>query len=204
MGSLTPEMSADLEGEILKGIAKKEEIDRSEYLEGIKKNLESKKEQLGPAARELVDKLQKMEPVLGDTSLYGDIAGELGKLRGGEDIARLFENIILKMADMSREKAAMDLSSRVSVAEQNPDTEDVDEAKAESENTISRLSGTISPHTEQSPAKNKLDSTDLNGDSTPIDIVQTASNIESESDREANDLDWNRYGERLSERYKKK
>jgi len=207
MGALTPDMSAALEKEILKENEKKEEFDRDEYLATIKKSLDAKKEQLSSTARELVDKLQKMEPVLGDAKLYGDIAGELSKLRGGDDIARLFENIILRMADMARQKADEPAAQPPKPAVQEtsadggkprPLAPDTPEEKnplqpgqeAEKGETGDRGPGLLAP--------------ELSREDSPIDITGLASRVENGESEDAEQFNWDDYAQKLSEKYKEK
>jgi len=200
IGTLTPEMKAELEKEILKEHGKKEEIDRSQYLETIKKSLEAKKEHASAAANEIITKLQQMEPVLGDMSLYGDIVDELAKLKGGEDIAKLFENIILKMADMARDKkvaeAAMpEVKAKNSLAP--PPVESFISDKGP------KSAGFTTGHTqEHSDLEGKFELTDLGDDSNSIDIVESASEVDNVE--KSGRFDWDEYSRKLSEKYDKK
>jgi serine phosphatase RsbU (regulator of sigma subunit)/anti-sigma regulatory factor (Ser/Thr protein kinase)/transposase-like protein len=198
VGGLTPEMSAELEKEYLKESEKKEEVDRTEYIEQIKKSLEAKKGQLSSTARELVEKLQKMEPVLGDTILYGEIAAELGKLRGGEDIARLFEKIVIKMANMAKARAGEPELPNLQRAAEMP-------ASAEESPVIINDAESNQPvESEQSGPNPKLESTELNGDTSPIDIVGSASSIKADGDDSRREFDWEEYARRLQEKQKGK
>jgi serine phosphatase RsbU (regulator of sigma subunit)/anti-sigma regulatory factor (Ser/Thr protein kinase)/transposase-like protein len=205
VGGLTPELSAELEKEILKDNEKKEEVDRIEYLDNIKKNLVAKKEQLSSTARDLVEKLQKMEPILGDTILYGEIAAELGKLRGGEDIAKLFESIILKMADLAKEKTIKDDLRSVSKSETKPVIDRTSQA-GNSDLSSGEVTGPIAAPgmiKEQNSDANKLGEADLNLDTTPIDIVQSADKIDGDGDGEVENFDWESYEQKLSQKFKK-
>lgn len=195
VGGLTLEMTQELEKEILKSQDKKEEIDRDEYLVEIKKSLGAKKEQLTSTARDLVDKLQKMEPVLGDTTLYGDIASELGKLRGGEDISKLFENIILKMADMAKESAKQ--------VEVKP-VETLPTPAPESDLTPPPDSASTGEFKLQDApeVESRLDLVNLNEDNSPIDVLGAATPVK-ETPEEGDDFDWEGYSERLSQKFKK-
>jgi transposase-like protein len=201
MGGLTPELSAELEKELLKENEKKEDIDRVEYLEIIKKSLESKKGQLSSTARDLVEKLQKMGPALGDTLLYGEIAGELSKLRGGEDIAKLFENIILKMAEMSK--------SRVPEMPAFPDTPPNEPIAPTSlfanDKTITPADSgpVLAPSDkEQSASEPKIDQPELSREISSIDIVETAFKVDDEDDKKTTNFDWEEYARKLSEKHK--
>jgi serine phosphatase RsbU (regulator of sigma subunit)/anti-sigma regulatory factor (Ser/Thr protein kinase)/transposase-like protein len=198
VGGLTPEMNAELEKEYLKESEKKEEIDRAEYIEQLKKSLEAKKGQLSPTARELIEKLQKMEPVLGDTVLYGEIAAELGKLRGGEDIARLFEKIVIKMASLARARTGqtefptLEKSQEVSAsAEEKPVIID----ESEQDVPIEPKKGDLEQESE---------STDLSKDTSPIDIVGSASVVEVDGVSERPEFDWEEYARKLQEKHKGK
>jgi len=197
VGGLTPEMSLDLEKEILKEQDKIAEIDRDEYLLEIKKSLGVKKEQLTSTARDLVEKLQKMEPVLGDTSLYGDIASELGKLRGGEDISKLFENIILKMANMAKESAKQ--SESLPADEAKPLFKLENELADKSQESVSQDTSTL----EKTEPEGRLDVVDLSEDKAPIDVIGSATPAKDISE-EKDDFDWEGYSERLSQKFKKK
>ncbi len=204
VGGLTPEMSAELEKELLKDNGKKEEVDRGEYLEIIKKSLESKKGQLSPAARELVEKLQKMEPVLGDTILYGEIAAELTKLRDGEDIARLFESIILKMANMTKEKAENEAAA-AQIAERQEQAPHAPTVKANG--IIAALNSEAIPtetEPEQGSSESTVDLSELSKEISPINIVDSALKIENENEGEAPGFDWEEYSRKLSEKHKSK
>jgi serine phosphatase RsbU (regulator of sigma subunit)/anti-sigma regulatory factor (Ser/Thr protein kinase) len=198
VGGLTPEMSVELEKEYLKENEKKEEIDRVEYIEQIKKNLEAKKGQLSSTARELVEKLQKMEPILGDTVLYGEIAAELGKLRGGEDIARLFENIVIKMANLAKARTgeteipALQKSDKTPIpAEEKPVIADEPEPEHSKE-------------LEQNIPEFKLESSELSKDTSPIDIVRSASAVDTDKADERSTFDWEEYARKLLEKHKGK
>jgi serine phosphatase RsbU (regulator of sigma subunit)/anti-sigma regulatory factor (Ser/Thr protein kinase)/transposase-like protein len=212
MGIMTPEMRTQLEKEILKDVEKKEEFDRGEYMETIRKSLDDKKEQLGSTARELVDKLQKMEPVLGDAKLYGDIAAELGKLRGGEDIAKLFENIILKMANISKEKEAARPEPEENVARivQTPPENLVAPAIQKVQDEEAKTSVEAHPlHDSERPSNeilvdDKVKLVDIDNTNSPIDIVQSASKIEEDGDQKKPEIDWQNYSQRLFEKYRKK
>jgi serine phosphatase RsbU (regulator of sigma subunit)/anti-sigma regulatory factor (Ser/Thr protein kinase)/transposase len=198
-GSLTPDMSADLEKEILKEQGKKEEIDREQYLETIKKSLDAKKEHTSVAANEIITKLQKMEPVLGDMTLYGDIANELAKLRGGEDIAKLFESIILKMTGMARDKKAADAAAS--------DQLEKSLASSAEESLITdkgpKLSGLTPEHTQRhSDFEVDFELAEPGDITNPIDIVGSASEVES-TDKSAG-FDWDEYSRKLAEKYGKK
>jgi len=200
LGALTPEMSAELEKEILKDQGKREELDRGEYLESIKKSLAVKKEHASAAAGELIHKLQKMEPVLGDMSLYGDIADELSQLKGGEDIARLFENIILKMADMGKEKKAADAAEIVAGTE-------ISLASSPQESLITdkgpKSAEFSSEHTQaHTDLDDKFKLADAGDDSNPINIVESASSVEN-AEKDGG-FDWDEYSKRLSDKYGKK
>lgn len=207
-GGLTSEMRVDLEKEILRDDQKKQEFDRDEYLVQLKKNLDDRKGQMSSAARELVDKLQKMEPVLGDAGIYGDIASELSKLRGGEDIARLFENMILKMATMAKattaEKKRRDDDA---AASQNgprlqpvlsldsgqpliPDSDSPDDA----DNPVSVAGGTALSDIKLGAAPQ---------DNSHIDITQDAADVDNNT--ESPDLqNWESYSQKLLNRNKKR
>ncbi len=198
VGGLTPEMNAELEKEYLKESEKKEEIDRAEYIEQIKKSLEAKKGQLSPTARELIEKLQKMEPVLGDTILYGEIAAELGKLRGGEDIARLFEKIVIKMANLARARTGQTDFPTLEKTEKVS-------ASAEEKPVIINESEQDAPiEPRESDLEQDADSTDLSKDTSPIDIVESASFVENDGESERPKFDWEEYARKLQEKHKGK
>ncbi len=209
VGGSTPEIRAELEKEILKEVSKKEEFDRVEYIETIKKNLDQKKEQLGTSARGLVSKLQQMEPVLGDASLYGEIAAELGKLGEGEDIAKLFENLILKMAyknkgiEKSSEteipapatiKPMPDLSAETPVTAGIVSEEDSIPkiAPNDSNSEIAIKPETVAPIQPLPEQEN-----------TPIDVIENASKPQIDEEKKDEELDWDDYGKKLVEKFKK-
>ena len=203
IGALTPEMSAELEKEILKEHGKKEEIDRSQYLEEIKKSLDAKKEHASAAANEIIAKLRQMEPVLGDMNLYGDIADELAKLGGGEDIARLFENIILKRAVIGRDKKAAEAVMPETKNEKSLATTPADSFI---EDTGPKSPSFTSGHTqEHSDLDDKFELADLGDGSNSIDVVQSASEVDKvdKVDKGA-EFDWDEYSKKLSEKYDKK
>jgi serine phosphatase RsbU (regulator of sigma subunit)/transposase len=201
-GALTPEQTVELEREILKDeVVKREEVDREEYLETIKKSLEAKKEHLGTAAREIIEKLQKMEPILGDAGLYAGIAAELTKLRGGDDIARLFENIVIKMAEMSKSGRPGDRLSAELPAEK-----DLAEPREE---VLTYPSGAISTglinnqSQEYSGPNDTIELAEPGEDTDPIDIIESASETDdTAADKDA--FDWNQYGRKLSKKYDEK
>jgi serine phosphatase RsbU (regulator of sigma subunit)/anti-sigma regulatory factor (Ser/Thr protein kinase)/transposase-like protein len=211
VGKLSPDQRTELDREILKDIEKKEQVSREEYLEVIKKSLDAKKGQLSSTARELVEKLQKMEPTLGDTSLYGEIAAELGKLRGGEDIARLFENIILRMASLSKEKSSeKQLASLEHVSQPptatketrpGPPIANASSSIQKMEEQIAVTAGnpaSLKPHADQLPPE------EPGVEAPPIDVMQAATSIEPSKDSKKNDFDWDDYSERLLEKFKSK
>jgi len=203
VGGLTPEMSAELEKELLKENEKKEDIDRVEYLEEIKKSLESKKGQLSSTARDLVEKLQKMEPVLGDTILYGEIAAELTKLRGGEDIAKLFENIILKMADMSKTQVPEPIAIPTEIPAEPvapPNLFALGNPKA----SVDAEPDLAKPEQEQSAVESKLEISELSRDISTINIVESAFKVENESGEEESKFDWEEYSRKLTDKNKGK
>ena len=211
MGVMTPDMKAQLDKEILKEVDKKEEFDRGVYVEEMRKNLDAKKDQFGSSAKELVDKLQKMEPVLGDAKLYGDIAAELGKLHGGEDIAKLFENIILKMANIAKEKEdtnALKPDDKAPVDEPLPRPSTVSPVQLEVEEKLElyredRPPIPVSQPVTLAPVESKLKIADVDSQNSPINIIETASNLEEEEQPKSS-FDWENYSQRLYEKYKKK
>jgi serine phosphatase RsbU (regulator of sigma subunit)/anti-sigma regulatory factor (Ser/Thr protein kinase)/transposase len=172
IGELSEEMREKLEKEILKDRARKVKIDRDAYIEELRESI-GKREKAGPE-EEIVEKLKELETELGDTGLYGEIAAELGKLSGGEDIARLFESLIVKMTE----------AKKAELEKEGPPPET---APAES--------------TGDSDSKEEKEKS-LNNDLTPIDVVDSASEMENEE--EDRKLDWDDYEKNLIKKFDKK
>jgi serine phosphatase RsbU (regulator of sigma subunit)/anti-sigma regulatory factor (Ser/Thr protein kinase)/transposase-like protein len=202
IGGLTPEMSAELEKEVLKEDQVKEEFDRNEYLETIKKSLDAKKKGLSSTAREIIEKLQKMEPALGDMSLYGEIADELSKLKGGDDIARLFESVIVKMAGMARDKKVLEsIRERPAAGEKHLASDAkgllIEAEEAASANVTSESA--LDNHT----AEDELNLANIEDAGNPIDVIESASPGD-DTDSQKSKFDWDHYGRKLSKKYDKK
>ncbi|MEE8417468.1 MAG: SpoIIE family protein phosphatase [candidate division Zixibacteria bacterium] len=174
VGSLTPKLRAELDKQILRDKIKQKEFDREAHLEEIKKSIGEKVVKTKQPATDILRKLQDLEPELGDTGLYAEIAAELGELSGGEDIAMLFEKMILKMAKIK--KAGAEKSSQDSPRSR--------------------------PGRIEVPADD-YDFPAINDDSAPIDVADAASHIESE-DSEKKSIDWEKYGKKLHEKFNKK
>jgi transposase len=194
VGSLSPDQRAELDKEILRDRIKKKEFDREAYLEDIKKSIGEKKVEAKQPATDILRKLQELEPALGDTGLYGEIAAELGKLSGGEDIARLFEKMILKMAQIK--KAEVNKALRDSPELQPGKTEvPVDDPN------LGIVAGSEKTATE-TPV-NDLDFPAFNDDSALIDVADAASHMENDDSKNKN-IDWEKYGKKLYEKFNKK
>lgn len=194
VGSLTPELRAELDREILRDRMKKKEFDREAYLEEIKKSVGEKEAEAKLPAADILKRLQELEPALGDTGLYAEIAAELGKLSGGEDIAMLFERMILRMAQIKKAGAEKPLQDslktqpeRAGVPVEDPD------------NDSDARSGQKIP---DAPVRD-LDFSAINDDSAPIDVADAASRIEDDDLKEEN-IDWEKYGRKLHEKFNKK
>ncbi len=195
VGSLTAEMRAELDKEILRDRMKKKEFDREAYLEDIKKSIGEKEIGTKRPAADILQKLQDLEPALGDTGLYGEIAAELGKLSGGEDIAMLFEKMILRMAQIK--KAEADKTSQDSLKSQ-PDRAEVLSDNPDSDDVAAR-----SEKTESGAPADDFEVPTFNNDSTPIDVSDAASHIENDDSKKEN-IDWEKYGRKLHEKFNKK
>lgn len=178
IGTLSPEMRSELEKEILKDKEKKEKsdkIDRDAYLDEIKKSIGEKKKEEQAVERDLIEKLKDIEPLLGDTNLYGEIAAELTKLGGGKDLAGLFEKMILKMAEVKLESG---------LPEETREKKEVSrpESAGDSEPTLAD---------------------DRDVELAPIDVGKAASL--NDKDEESEDkIDWEDYTRKLEKKYDKK
>lgn len=181
MGELTEEMRADLNKEMLKDKTRKIKLDRDAYLSEIKESIEKREK---PAvAGDIVGKFKELESEIGDAGVYKEIAAELGKLSGGEDLAKLFEGLILKMteakkADLEKGSAQLEtVSTEPETSEKIPESTDKDSAAASSAPKLSE-------------------------DSTPIDIINAASEIKN--GEKEKDLDWEDYSRKLVRKFDKK
>ena len=194
VGGLTSEMQAELDKEILRDRIKKKEIDREAYVEDLKKTIGEKKVEAKQPATDILQKLQELEPVLGDTGLYTEIAGELGKLSGGDDIARLFEKMILRMARIRR-------GGDDKISEDSPKSQAGRPAAPVDDPDIDL---TADPSvTESNVPVDDRDFPALNDDSAPIDVADAASHIDNENSKKEN-IDWEKYGKKLYEKFNKK
>jgi serine phosphatase RsbU (regulator of sigma subunit)/anti-sigma regulatory factor (Ser/Thr protein kinase)/transposase-like protein len=178
VGSLTPEMRAELEKEILKVEEKKKEIDRDAYVEELKKSI-GDKEQAGAAG--FLQRLKALEGELGDAGLYKEIAMELSKLGGGDDIARLFEKMIVTMAETRKSEIARPAAGV-------PEEEEGDREAA--------AGGSGEKGGEDETSK-------FGGDSRPIDVAGQAADLDEEAENRK-EFDWEKYGKKLMEKYNKK
>jgi transposase len=199
LGALSPEMRNELEKEILKDKERKEKaekIDRDAYLEQIKRSIGEKRKDEKAVELDLIEKLKGIEPLLGDTDLYGEIAAELAKLGGGKDLASLFEKMILKMAQTKIESA--------SARETTPS----DKGKADEEHmeSLEREEIPASPSTETSGESQPLTAVDSQTELTPIDIGKVASDDgdHGDSDEKKDKIDWDVYTKKLESKYNKK
>jgi serine phosphatase RsbU (regulator of sigma subunit)/transposase-like protein len=188
VGSLTPELRAKLDKEILRDKIKEKEFDRDAYVDGLKKKMEEKEAEAKRPVTDILKRLQELEPALGDTGLYGEIAAELGKLDGGEDLAMLFEKMILNMARAKRpetDKASQDSAEsppgRTEVPVDDPDADMAADSKGKPPKALA----------------------DFNDDSAPIDVAGAASHIEND-DSEKEKIDWEKYGKKLYEKFNRK
>ena len=198
VGSLTPEMRAELEKEILKVEEKKKEIDRDAYLEEIKKSI-GEKEQAGAAG--ILRRLRGLERELGDTELYKEIAMELGKLGGGDDIARLFEKMIATMAEAKKSEG-----ERKSAGASGEEAKDAKPSSGEE----AAVSGKSGRDAEPEPAgrasgetSGQPKSAELNAESRPINVADQASDLD-DKEKNSKKLDWEKYGKKLTEKYEKR
>jgi len=185
IGKLSPEMRSELEKEILKDKEKKErseKIDRDAYLEELKRSIGEKKRDEKAAEMDIMERLRGIEPLLGDTNLYGEIAAELGKLGDGKDLAGLFEKMILKMAEVKLESVP---------ADEEPDSgpeKDRDKAEVPQEQHAENYE----PLLEDDPA----------AELEPIDVSDVASSDKVKDESE--ELDWESYSRKLEKKYNKK
>jgi len=198
-GALSPEMRNELDKEILKDKERKEKTektDRDAYLEQIKRSIGEKKKDDRAVKLDLIEKLKGIEPILGDTVLYGEIAAELGKLGGGQDLANLFEKMILKMAEAKLESAAA--GKQTSSSEKKTPEEYADSHEKEK----SLLSSSPEPLTESE----SLPAGEMETELTPIDIEKIASDNENEENtmEKKDKIDWDVYARKLEKKYNKK
>jgi transposase len=194
VGSLTPELQAELDKEILLDRIKKKEIDREAYVEDLRKTIGEKKVEAKQPATDILRKLKELEPVLGDTGLYTEIAAELGRLSGGDDIARLFEKMILRMAQIKKagdDKTSEDsLKSHAGRPAAPVDDPDID------------LTADPSATESEAPVDDR-DFPALSDDSAPIDVADAASHIENDNSKKV-DINWEKYGKKLYEKFNRK
>lgn len=186
IGTLSPEMRSELEKEILKDKEKKEKsekIDRDAYLEEIKRSIGEKKREEESIELDLIEKLKGIEPLLGDTNLYGEIAAELTKLGGGNDLAGLFEKMILKMAEV---KIESERSREESLSRSERDREDREDSRE-------------APVDEGEP----LAVDDPQAEFAPIDVGSVASPDDGREESE-DKIDWDAYTRKLEKKYNKK
>ena len=194
VGSLTPELRAELDKEILRERKKKSEFDREGYVEDIKKSIVEKDVEAKQPAADILRKLQDLEPALGDTGLYGEIAAELGKLSGGKDIAMLFEKMILRMAQIR--KAEADRKSQDPLISK-PGRVEVPADDPNIDMTVDSIEKKL-----EAPADD-LDFPTIDDNTAPIDVVDAASHIEDDDAKKEN-IDWEKYGKKLYEKFNKK
>ncbi|UCC81044.1 MAG: SpoIIE family protein phosphatase [Candidatus Zixiibacteriota bacterium] len=199
IGALSPEMRNELDREILKDKERKkktEKIDRDTYLEQIKRSIGEKNKEKQAVELEIIDKLKEIEPLLGDTVLYGEIAAELAKLGGGKDLASLFEKMILKMAETKIESAAS--GQRLSHNEKKTE----DESKDSSVKEEPRLSSS----TESSREIESVEEKELGTELSPIDVSEVASEKEDadSAGEKENKIDWDAYTKKLESKYNNK
>jgi transposase len=195
-GALSPEMRAELDKELLKEKERKEKaerIDRDAYLEEIKQSIGEKRKAGEAEELRIFEKLKEIEPLLGDTNLYGDIAAELAKLGQGKDLAALFEKLILQMA-----KTKLDSLSVDSGRDSEPATGEIEEKRPE-------LTG--EPDQESAagaPAKSKSLPADFpESVLSPIDVSNAASETEEKTEK-AEEIDWKSYAVKLEQKFNKK
>jgi SHS2 domain-containing protein len=171
-------MRSELEKEILKDKEKKEKsekIDRDAYLEEIKKSIGEKKTEEKAVEQDLIEKLKDIEPLLGDTNLYGEIAAELTKLGGGKDLAGLFEKMILKMAEVKLESV---LPEETREGKEISPADSVDDSEP-------ALAG------------------DRDAELDPIDVGKAASLNDKNEESEVK-INWEDYTRKLEKKYDKK
>jgi len=197
IGELTGDMQADLDKEILRDKTRKAKLDRDAYLEEIKESI-GKREKPMPAAG-VIEKLRELEADLGDVGLYSEIAVELGKLGGGDDIARLFEGLILKMTEAKK----AELQLRAASPAETPGEEEKESA---SPATLTANPG--APEDDELDSKKDESGAEdsatppVNEDLSPIDVIDSASEIKN--DEETESLDWEDYGRKLEKKFDKK
>jgi hypothetical protein len=184
-------MKEELEKELLKAQEKQKKTDRDEYLEEIKKSIGIKRKDEELITQSALDKLKPAESLLGDTTLYSEIASELSKLGGGKDLAGMFEQLIVKMAEAKIEQTDEQTDEQTEevleetelVQEQKPDPEPQDD-----QNLIEEALVLL-------PEMETLEESD-----TPIDVLKAAFDHEDISE-ESNEFDWDDYGKRLDKKY---
>jgi serine phosphatase RsbU (regulator of sigma subunit)/anti-sigma regulatory factor (Ser/Thr protein kinase)/transposase len=98
VGQLKPEQKQLLEKELLRD--QKKELDRSQYADELKKNIERRQvEQISHETGKVISQLKQLKPVSGGQNIYGEIARELEKLEGGKELAGLFTSLISRMGE---------------------------------------------------------------------------------------------------------
>ena len=195
MGEMTEQMRTELNKEILKEKTRKDKVDREAYLSEIKESIEKREKPV--VASGVVEKFKELEPEIGDAGLYSEIAAELGKLSGGEDLAKLFEGLISKMADAR--KAELEKERAV------PQEKTVDPEPAEAEISIEQemqnsLVANPDPDIDRTVPENQAPP-ELSKDSTPIDVIENAS--EMKNGKAEKKLDWEDYGRKLVKKFDK-
>ena len=197
VGDLTDDMRAELDKEILKDKTRKAKLDREAYLVELKESI-GKREKPLPAAG-VVEKLRELEPELGDVDLYSEIAAELGKLADGEDIARLFEGLILKMTEAR--KAAHEKPENHPTGQPHDDQNLDIPAIAELENRASIEIEKTESIKDDAVVQN-MNIPAVNSELSSIDIVNNAAEMEPKS--KAPDFNWDDYSRKLVKKFDKK
>jgi len=187
VGEMTEERRAELDKEILKEKTKKAAFDRDTYVDELKESISQREKAAPPAA---VEKLMKLEPDLGDAGLYSEIAAELGKLPDGEDIAKLFEGLILRMAEAKKSE------------EEKEGEKSSTPGETQKPHAVSSRDGSGKPETPEKTETVDSAGPDLNGDTGAINVVENASEIDSEID--VSGINWDEYGKKLVKKFDKK
>jgi transposase len=98
VGQLKPEQKELLEKELLR--EERKEVDRNQYAEGLKKNIENRQaEKMAQETGRIISQLKQVSPAEGKENLFKEIAKELGKLDGGAEMAQLFQSLVTRIDD---------------------------------------------------------------------------------------------------------
>jgi len=104
VGQLKPEQKQLMEKEILR--EEKREFDRAQYTEDLKKSIEKRQvEQISSETGRVISQLKRLGPAADSENIYKEIAKELEKLDGGEEVAQMFTSMISKMKEGSSKES---------------------------------------------------------------------------------------------------